>query len=344
MDRQLTQAVPLATSAEALRQVADRYAGWGVTTVHQMAHDYRLGDALRAVEAAKPPIKWTIYGWGWPVRSPADAWLDFAPSRQLPSNVRTGGIKWVLDATPIERDALMCADYSDRPGHRGRSNYSDQQLRAILAQGLSRPQQLALHVAGDGEMARLLTTMEKLAPAGRWRAKRVRIEHGDGLTPDLLPLAKRLGVVVVQNPLHVLPDPDETGRPWLINRLGGERARNFQLLRSLVEGGIPLALGSDAFGDVANPFLNMMFAIKYERNPKEALSREQALSAYTAGAAFAEREERRTGRIAVGMAADMALLSQDVLTVPLASLPATRSLLTVVDGQIVHEDPAIEQR
>jgi predicted amidohydrolase YtcJ len=41
------------------------------------------------------------------------------------------------------------------------------------------------------------------------------------------------------------------------------------------------------------------------------------------------------------LAADLAVLSQDVLTVPAQDLPATKSLLTVVDGEIVFEDPAI---
>jgi predicted amidohydrolase YtcJ len=233
---------------------------------------------------------------------------------------------------------LLEAPYADRPGQRGRSNYSDAQLRQILEMGLRRPEQLALHIVGDAEARRVFAMMETLAPASRWVAKRVRIEHGDGITPGLLPVAKRLGVVVVQNPLHVLPDKDETGRPWLLNRLGRDRIDDFQLLKSLTKAGIPLALGSDAGGEVANPFLNMMFAVRYERNPGEALTREQALAAYTSGAAYAEGQEKEKGKIAVGMTADLALLSQDVLSVPLQALPATRSVLTIVNGSIVHED------
>jgi predicted amidohydrolase YtcJ len=41
----------------------------------------------------------------------------------------------------------------------------------------------------------------------------------------------------------------------------------------------------------------------------EALTPEQALMAYTAGGAYAEREEARKGRIMQGMAADPAVLS-----------------------------------
>jgi len=108
-----------------------------------------------------------------------------------------------------------------------------------------------------------------------------------------------------------------------------------------VAAGVPLALGSDAGPDEANPFLNIMMATTYRSSPGEALTREQALVAYTAGGAYAERQERFKGRIAIGMAADLAVLSQDILQVPAHALPATRSLLTLVDGQIAFEDPAL---
>lgn len=84
-----------------------------------------------------------------------------------------------------------------------------------------------------------------------------------------------------------------------------------------------------------------MLAITYPASPGEALSREQALIAYTATAAHAEGQERHKGRIVAGMAADLCMLSQDVLTVPVNLLPATTSLLTVVDGEVVFEDAAL---
>ena len=81
-----------------------------------------------------------------------------------------------------------------------------------------------------------------------------------------------------------------------------------------------------------------MLAVLYDRNPAEALTRELALIAYTAGAAFAEGQEQQKGTIAAGMAADLTMLSQDILTIPIEALPATRSLLTLVDGRVVHEE------
>ena len=110
------------------------------------------------------------------------------------------------------------------------------------------------------------------------------------------------------------------------------------LLKSFIAAGIPLALGSDGGPKEQNPFLNLMLATVHTSEPTEALSREAALTAYTSGGAYAEGQDQRKGRIAPGLAADLAVLSQDVLTIPAPQLPATTSLLTLVDGEVIFED------
>ena len=100
--------------------------------------------------------------------------------------------------------------------------------------------------------------------------------------------------------------------------------------------GVPLALGSDG---PLNPFLNIMFAAMNPANPAQALTVEQAFAAYTRGSAAAELAERQKGTIAPAMLADVALLSQDIFTVPIGELPRTTSVLTIVNGRVVHEGP-----
>jgi len=92
------------------------------------------------------------------------------------------------------------------------------------------------------------------------------------------------------------------------------------------------------------PWLNMMFAVAPASRPEQALTREQALRAYTSGSAYAEFSEHEKGKLARGYLADMAVLSQDVLddAVPLQALPGTTSLLTMINGEVAWRDPAFQ--
>jgi predicted amidohydrolase YtcJ len=135
--------------------------------------------------------------------------------------------------------------------------------------------------------------------------------------------------VIVQNPTHFA---FEAG---LLQRSFGGMPPGFQDVRSILAAGIPLAFGSDG---PSNPFLNIMFAITHPNNPSEAITREQAVVAYTRGSAYAEFAEREKGTLAPGMLADLAVLSQDIFTVPPPALPATTSVLTMIGGKIVRDN------
>jgi predicted amidohydrolase YtcJ len=337
--RAITKDIDAASLAHAIDAMAQRYLSWGVTDVHLMASGMPLEGTLTALAATKAPLTWAVYGWGYPAAPLDTIWTEVEAAKP-PANVRLAGVKWILDGTPIERGALMRDDYDDKPGWRGVSNFSDSDLDIILTNALAGSGQTALHVVGDGELARLLAAMEAKAPPAQWIAKRIRIEHGDGLAPDLRDRAKALGLAIIQNPLHFDPSPmNPSAAAPTGTRYDAERASTLFPLKSLISSGIPLAIGSDAGGDGANPWLNLMLATFHPMNPPEALTREQALAAYTAGGAYAEGKEADRGMIRAGMQADLALLSQDVLAVPPPELPKTRSLLTIVDGKIAHEEP-----
>ena len=60
-------------------------------------------------------------------------------------------------------------------------------------------------------------------------------------------------------------------------------------MRSLLVAGIPVALGSDG---PTNPYLNIMLATLDPNRPSEAITREQAMIAYTLTSAYAELMKR----------------------------------------------------
>lgn len=236
------------------------------------------------------------------------------------------GVKWILDGTPLERLAAMREPYADAKTS-GRVNFAADDLRVVLRRALDAGVQPMLHIAGDKTMDVVLDALD--ATGGEaWQALRPRLEHGEMLQRDQFERAKRVGAVLVINPSHFMIGAA------IQARLGAARAATFGAVKSAMGAGIPIAIGSDG---PMNPFLNMMFATLHPGNPAEALSREQALAAYTRGAAFAELQETQKGTIAPGMLADIAMLSQDIFKVPTEALPGTMSVLTMVGGRIVHE-------
>jgi predicted amidohydrolase YtcJ len=105
-------------------------------------------------------------------------------------------------------------------------------------------------------------------------------------------------------------------------------------MRALLDAGIPLAIGSDGPN---NPYLNIMLASTYRGKPSDALTREQAVTAYTLTAAYAEFAEKDKGSLEPGKWADLAVLSQDIFRVPPEELPKTESVLTMVGGHVVYD-------
>jgi predicted amidohydrolase YtcJ len=105
-------------------------------------------------------------------------------------------------------------------------------------------------------------------------------------------------------------------------------------LQSLLESSVRIALAPDG---LMNPFVNLKIITSEQSNPGENLTREQAVMAYTIGGAYAEFLEVKKGSLTGGKIADLAMLSQDIFTISNEQLPATKSVLTIIDGKIVYK-------
>ena len=325
--RRLNAKVPATDRPGAYRRFSADAVKLGITSVQVMASGTLHKDAVTNVVAAESPLRWRVIR--WPMRedgletTDSKTHLPPQPSRRVDAR----GMKWMLDGTPIERLAAMRQPYSDRPDERGRVNLPQERIDQFVSWAYGSEDPLAVHAVGDAAIDAYFSALERGGRAEVWRAKRPRLEHGDVLLPDLRTRAKALGVVVVQNPAHTMV------RDALMARLGAERLALTQPMKSLLKEGIPLAIGSDG---PLNPFLNIMFATMHPVNPPEALTREEAVQAYTFGSAYAEFAEREKGRLVPGALADVAVLSADLFAVPANELPAIHSVLTLISGQPVH--------
>ena len=254
------------------------------------------------------------------------------------SLLTVSGVKWVTDGTPVERLAFVETPYADRPNWVGAPDLPDAALHAMLQQHKHGPlpaNQMLFHSVGDGAIHAVLDAMEDTGSHASWRGRRTRIEHGDLLFPPDFDRAHDLGVVIVQNATHLALTPVFAQRfaPAVFSEL--------EPLRSLLDEGIPLALGTDGIGAANNPFVDLFLATIHPTRPSEALTIEQAVRAYTRGSAYAEFEEGRKGTLEPGQLADLAVLSQDIFHAPPPAIPATESVLTMVNGVIVWTSGAI---
>ena len=326
LSRRLSLLPDRAAQVKAFQAFAAEAASFGITSVQAMMTAMPAADAAAIVEAANLPIRVRLID--FPL-TPMKEWTEPAGRRIKVSSptLTVSGTKWVLDGTPVERLALLRAPYADAPKTSGRANMGGVDLREFLRRAYDAKEQPLLHTVGDGAIALALDSLQDTG-ASRWLTLRPRLEHADMLQAADLARAARMGVTIVQNPSHLMI------APILQQRFGPERTSRMDLLKDAIAAGVPFALGSD--GPI-NPFLNIMFATINAANPPQAITVEQALSAYTKGSAFAELAERQKGTIATGMLADVALLSQDIFKVPVAELPKTVSVLTIVNGRIVHE-------
>jgi predicted amidohydrolase YtcJ len=321
----------LVTQQEAIGQLNDflqRAVRWGITTVQNMADPISRDRCVALFTKAPPPIRVRVMWFG--LTGPQGRLMSEGRTLPVPSIplVTFSGTKWVLDGTPVERSAAMRKPYTDRRNTSGTLNFSQAEMEDMLRESLKTNDQLMVHVVGDRTTEIFLKAMQATGGKAVWANRRVRIEHGDGIMPDLVPKVHDLGIVVVQNPTHLAI------RDTLIKRFGVDRADQVQPLRSLMNAGIPVALGSDGPN---NPYLNIMLATTYPGRPSEAITREQAVIAYTLTSAYAEFQENDKGSLEPGKLADLAVLSQDIFKAPAKELPKTVSVLTMVDGKIVYD-------
>jgi predicted amidohydrolase YtcJ len=321
----------------AIRDFEQRAVEFGITSVQTFSIQIEPERLDKLLRASPRKVRWHV------MRLPIGEVIapPHVPAIDRAQLVTFYGTKYFLDGTPIERGAALHEPYSDqtiahddrvRAGSlresgraHGHVDWDAAAIRDMLAHARASHDPLHLHIAGDFQIVTLLDEMARLG--GDWSAERVVIEHGDGIVADDIARLYALGIVVVQNPSHSM-------FPELNRARLGDRAAHWMPMRSLLKSDVPFALGSDG---PLNPFLNIMFATQHPTNPREALTREQAVVAYTQGAAYDERTEAFKGKLAPGAVADVAVLSQDLFRVARSDLPKTRSVLTIVAGRVVHD-------
>ncbi len=201
--------------------------------------------------------------------------------------------------------------------------------------------QVAVHAIGDRANARALDAFGSAIAATGVRDARPRIEHAQVVRRVDIARFGRLGVIASMQPTHATSD-----MPWAERRVGEQRILGAYAWRSILSAGGRLAFGSDFPVEEPNPLYGLHAAVtrtdpsgKPEGGwmPREKLAREEAVRAFTEGAAYAGFAEKESGRIAVGARADVSVFDRDLFAAPAAEIPKAQAVMTIVGGEIVYE-------
>jgi predicted amidohydrolase YtcJ len=257
--------------------------------------------------------------------------------------VRT--IKVVMDGALGSRGAALLAPYTDDPKNTGLITTDTVALKPMLIGALRNGIQVETHSIGDRGNRLMLDfyeqAMQTVPPEQRKVAEpRWRDEHTQIVSPTDIPRFKQLGVIASMQPSHAISD-----LYFAPARLGMERLKGAYAWQTFLKLGVPVPGGSDAPVERGEPMIEFYAAVARKDlqgrsgegwHPEERVTREQALKMFTLWPAFATFEEASRGTIEVGKLADFTILDQDIMRVPELDILKTKTLYTVVNGEIVY--------
>ncbi len=157
------------------------------------------------------------------------------------------------------------------------------------------------------------------------------VHHVPFVTKDLLTRLQKMGCGVQMAAFRWVTSTDPkvvTGAPF----------------RTIVDHGIQAGIHGDGVHIAPlNPWLQIYFATTGVNsfgdhvNADQQITRQEALRLFTRGNSWFLRMEDKIGSIEPGKLADLAVLNKDYFAVPDQEIKQIRSILTIVDGKVVHD-------
>jgi predicted amidohydrolase YtcJ len=256
-----------------------------------------------------------------------------------------GAVKLYADGVIEAHTAALLQPYTNKP-HRGLPEYTQEDMNRVIAALDRHGYQIMVHAIGDGGIRMTLDAMELAAKVNAAPAKgrRHRLEHIESISREDIPRFGKLGIIASMQPFHANPNSN-IFNVWAVN-LGPERASRAWSWKSIQDAGGRLAFGTDWPVVGLNPIPGLHTAMTRQTLegepaggfvPEQRLSLQDALNAYTSGAAFAEFAEQEKGRLEADMLADVVVWDRDIFSIPVDRVKDAKVVKTIYDGQVVFE-------
>ena len=333
--------IPKPTDAqlrERLQKAIDRCASVGLTGIHDAGMEWAAFMQLQHWDATSA-LKIRIYALADGQGADAPDYLGAGPFEG--KRLRMRGVKFLADGALGSRGAALHAPYSDERSQSGLLLLSREELEQKAKAFAGKGFQVAVHAIGDRANTTVIDVLGALEQAKP--GSRHRVEHAQLLRAEDVPRLAASGLIASFQPTHATSD-----MPWAGARVGEERLKYAYAWRSVLDSGAHVAFGSDFPVEDPEPLAGF-YSARFRQDPQgkpeggwhpeQRVTGEEALAAFTSGAAYAEFAEGRRGTLAVGMDADFVVLSVDPVAAPAAELLKAKVRATVVAGVEVFRAP-----
>ena len=258
------------------------------------------------------------------------------PEMHRSDMLRVDTIKFLADGGLSGATAALSIPYR-HADTKGTLRFEKEELRRLCQETHDAGWRIATHAIGDVAIDLMLTIYDSLGKHPRGLAH--RIEHFGLPSKEQLQRAARLGVISVPQTIFI----HSLGGNFLEMVPDAFLSRTYPI-RNMLDAGLTVALSSDApVVEDDNPLVGMYAAITRRTKEGEVIAADQAITAlealygYTMGGALASGDADVRGSITPGKWADVAVLSEDPLSVDPARLPEIRVEMTFLAGTKVYE-------
>jgi predicted amidohydrolase YtcJ len=256
------------------------------------------------------------------------------------------GIKLFIDGALSNRTAWLLEEYADSPGEMGYPVNDMEELTAWVIEADQEGFQVITHAIGDRGVREMLDVYERAGKENGKRDSRHRIEHAELVHPEDQVRFGSLGVIPSMTPMHCATSTPDM---YIPARIGVDRESYAYAWRDLIDSGARLCFGTDhptLSIEQPEPLKQLFQAVTRippddpsirPWHPEQGVTIEEAIRCYTLEPAYAEFKEDRKGTITPGKLADLCVLDKNILEIDPLELLETQVVMTVFDGEVVHE-------
>ncbi len=340
-DQRLTAEQQEALLRDRVRLAGEEALRHGVTSFQDAGADFATIDFFKRLEAeGELPVRLYVM-----VRRQSNEELAaMLPKYRMVAEgndfLTVRSIKRQIDGALGAHGAWLLEPYEDLPESAGLVLEPVEDIERTAEIAVEHGFQVNTHAIGTRANRETLDLYERVWQRAGVDGKplRWRIEHAQHIHPDDVGRFGALGVIAAMQGTHCTSDG-----PWIPTRLGEARTRATSYLwRDLIDSGALVGNGTDVPVEAIDPIASYYASVSRVMNngerfhPEQAMTRQEALESYTLTNAYAAFEEDIKGSLTPGKLADIVVLSQDILTIPEADIPATEVDLTFVGGELKY--------